>query len=141
MMNVYNGNVTTDDAAATPRSSCRSGSRRSTATSATSSPCSAAAPGRASRVARRIEGNRFVIQTDVPATEVSWQVTGIRKDPFAERNRIPVEQEKPEAERGLYLHPEAWGRPPEEGVDFHERLIAVESVRRALDRPVPEEGP
>jgi hypothetical protein len=53
--------------------------------------------------------------------EVSWQLTGIRKDPFAEANRIPVEEEKPDGERGRYLHPEAWGRPEEEGVHFAAR--------------------
>ena len=89
------------------------------------------------RVARGVEGNRFVIQTEIPTTEVSWQVTGIRKDPFAEANRIPVEQEKPAGERGLYLHPEAWGRPSEEGVAFRER----ESAQAVPDSRVPEERP
>ena len=69
------------------------------------------------RVARRIEGNRFVIETDVPATEVSWQVTGIRKDAFAEQNRIPVEEMKPEGQRGKYLHPEVHGKPTELRID------------------------
>jgi hypothetical protein len=45
-------------------------------------------------VARRMAGNRFVIRTDKPRVEVSWQVTGIRRDPFAEKHRIPVEEEK-----------------------------------------------
>jgi hypothetical protein len=61
------------------------------------------------RVARKIAGNRFVVQTSSPRTEVSWQVTGIRHDAFAESNRIPVEEDKPEGLRGSYLHPEAWG--------------------------------
>jgi hypothetical protein len=73
------------------------------------------------RVYRRLQDGRFVIQTDLPGVEVSWQLTGIRKDPFAEANRIPVEEEKPDGERGRYLHPEAWGRPEEEGVHFAAR--------------------
>jgi hypothetical protein len=32
------------------------------------------------RVSRKIEDSRFTIQTSHPAVEVSWQVTGIRKD-------------------------------------------------------------
>ena len=32
------------------------------------------------RVSRRIADGRFVIQTDLPGIDVSWQVTGIRKD-------------------------------------------------------------
>jgi hypothetical protein len=70
------------------------------------------------RIYRRITDGRFVIQTDLPRVEVSWQVTGIRHDPFAEANRIPVEEDKPEGERGKYLHPSAWGQPEEAGVDF-----------------------
>ena len=65
------------------------------------------------RIARKIEDNRFVIETDAPATEVSWQVTGIRKDAFAEKNRIPVEEMKSEGQRGKYLNPEAHGKAAE----------------------------
>jgi hypothetical protein len=69
------------------------------------------------RVFRKMKDGAFVIQTDLPAIEVSWQVTGIRKDPYAERHRIPVEEDKPDDERGSYLQPEAWGRPRESGLD------------------------
>jgi hypothetical protein len=61
------------------------------------------------RVFRKIARNRFVIQTDAPRTEVSWQVTGIRKDAWADKHRIRVEEDKPHAERGRYLHPDAFG--------------------------------
>ncbi|MBL9001297.1 MAG: hypothetical protein JNK25_09195 [Phycisphaerae bacterium] len=61
------------------------------------------------RVYRKIEGNTFIVKTSVPGIEVSWQVTGIRKDAWAERNRIPVEVEKGPEERGTYLHPSAFG--------------------------------
>jgi hypothetical protein len=67
-------------------------------------------------VAEKIKSNRFVIKTDAPNVEVSWQVTGIRRDAFANRNRIPVEQDKPEAERGHYLHPDAFDQPSEKSV-------------------------
>jgi hypothetical protein len=46
------------------------------------------------RVAKEIEGNRFTIQSDVPFTRVSWQVTGVRKDSYANSHRIPVELAK-----------------------------------------------
>jgi hypothetical protein len=38
--------------------------------------------------------------------KVSWQVTGIRKDPWANAHRIPVEEDKPAMERGYYTYPE-----------------------------------
>jgi hypothetical protein len=59
------------------------------------------------RVFRKIENGTLVIQTDVPGTEVSWQVTGIRKDAYAEAHRIKVEEEKPDSEKGTCLHQEA----------------------------------
>jgi hypothetical protein len=43
-------------------------------------------------------------------------VTGIRWDAWANPHRIPVEQEKPELERGFYLHPEFFGAPEEKGI-------------------------
>jgi trimeric autotransporter adhesin len=44
---------------------------------------------------------------------VSWQVTGIRQDAFANAHRIPVEVEKTLTEQGHYLHPELFNAPPE----------------------------
>ena len=67
-------------------------------------------------VARKIEGNRFAIRTDKPNVEVSWQVTGIRKDAWAQANRIPVEQLKTREERGRYLHPELFGQPADKSL-------------------------
>jgi len=108
MMNVYNGNVVTDD----------------TGAAWVSLPEWFEALNRDYRyqltvigefaqaiIAKKIKDNRFLIRTDKPHIEVSWQVTGIRHDPFAEANRIPVEVEKPADQRGTYLHPEAWGVP------------------------------
>ncbi len=60
-------------------------------------------------VAAKISQNQFVIRTDKPSVEVSWQVTGIRHDAWAEAHRIPVEVEKSASEKGHYLHPELFG--------------------------------
>jgi hypothetical protein len=67
-------------------------------------------------VAEEIRKNQFVIKTDKPNVRVSWQVTGVRKDPFANMSRIVVEEDKPVAERGLYRHPEAHGKPKRQGI-------------------------
>src|SRR5438309_3670708 len=69
------------------------------------------APGPNLYVAQKIQGNRFKIAGGAPGMEVSWMVTGIRHDPYAEQHRSPVEQDKPADERGLYLHPELYGQP------------------------------
>lgn len=50
-------------------------------------------------VSKKVENNRFVIQTDKPGVEVSWQVTGIRKDTWANEHRVPVEQAKSDRDR------------------------------------------
>lgn len=67
-------------------------------------------------VSKKVEQNRFEIRTNLPRVEVSWQVTGIRHDAWAEQNRIPVELEKSKAERGKYLHPQAHGAASELGI-------------------------
>jgi hypothetical protein len=62
-------------------------------------------------VARKIASNRFVIRTSKPNVEVSWQVTGIRHDAYANQYRIPVEENKAAGEQGYYLHPDVYGQP------------------------------
>ena len=68
-------------------------------------------------IGEKVRDNRFTILTDKPSVEVSWQITGIRQDPWANANRIPVEQDKPEAEVGSYLHPDLYGQPESSRVD------------------------
>jgi hypothetical protein len=69
-------------------------------------------------IAQKIEHNRFQIAGGSPGLEVSWQVTGIRHDPYAEAHRIPVEEDKPADELGTYRQPELYGQPEELGVDY-----------------------
>lgn len=67
-------------------------------------------------VAEEIKNNQFKIRTDKPNVKVSWQVTGIRQDVYANENRIPVEEDKPATERGLYLYPKGFNLPAEKSV-------------------------
>src|SRR6516162_2412532 len=60
-------------------------------------------------VQQEIKHNRFTIKTSKSSVKVSWQVTGIRHDAYADAYRIPVEEEKPPQEQGHYLHPELFG--------------------------------
>ena len=60
-------------------------------------------------VFREVEENEFVIKTDKPNVKVSWQVTGVRNDKFAQEHRIITEVEKTADEKGKYLHPELYG--------------------------------
>lgn len=69
-------------------------------------------------IAAELRGNQFKIAGGKPGQKVSWQVTGIRHDAFAEQARIPVEEVKPSELRGTFLHPTAWGRSESRGEDY-----------------------
>jgi hypothetical protein len=61
--------------------------------------------------------------------KVSWQVTGIRKDPWANAHRIQVEEDKPDTERGYYIYPDLYGQPTENGIS---RLLFPEQEKQEL---------
>jgi hypothetical protein len=58
--------------------------------------------------------------------KVSWQVTGIRKDPWANTHRVQVEENKPAKERGYYIHPDLYGQPAENQIN---RLLFPEQKK------------
>ena len=74
------------------------------------------APGPNLYVAEEVANNHFKIAGGKPGAKVSWQVTGIRQDVYANAHRIPVEEEKPEAERGTYSYPELYAQPTEKAM-------------------------
>lgn len=92
-------------------------------------------------VASKMANNAFTIQTDKPNVEVSWQVTGIRQDAWANANRIPVEQMKVDNERGLYLHPELFGESVEKSIVASRHAIAAEVKKGDVRvRPIASRG-
>jgi hypothetical protein len=78
-------------------------------------------------VANEIRGNRFKIAGGTGGQRVSWQVTGVRHDPYAEHHRIPVEEEKVHGERGRYLHPELYGKSLELQIGRPRQVAEVRS--------------
>jgi hypothetical protein len=92
---------------------------------------------------KEIENNIFVIKTDKPSVKVSWQVTGVRSDAYASTYPVPVEENKPEQERGYYLAPEVFGQGEERSItwlhhsDFMRDAKAVEEKAKqgAADNP------
>jgi hypothetical protein len=60
---------------------------------------------------QELRKNRFVIRSE-PRTKISWQVTGIRRDPYANAHRIRPEIAKSPDERDRYLAPELYGKAP-----------------------------
>ncbi len=69
-------------------------------------------------VAKEIAHNRFTIQSEKPHARVSWQVTGIRHDAYANAHRIKVVVPKSGADAGKYLHPELYGQSKAKGIDW-----------------------
>jgi hypothetical protein len=60
-------------------------------------------------ISREIRNGTFSVAGGTAGQKVSWQVTGIRQDAWANANRIPVAVDKPKEDRGRYLHPEPFG--------------------------------
>jgi hypothetical protein len=93
-------------------------------------------------IAEEIQGNRFSIRTDKPNVKVSWQVTGVRKDKWAEDNRIIVEEYKSTETRGYYIHPAVHGQPENRSIEWgmrpqymqgiEEERILMETERQRL---------
>lgn len=71
------------------------------------------APGPNLYIAEEVSGNHFKIAGGVRNGKVSWQVTGIRHDAYANAHRIPVEEEKPANLRGTYISPAEQHQPVE----------------------------
>lgn len=69
-------------------------------------------------ISKEINNEQFTIQTNQPNVKVSWQVTGVRHDKFAEAHPIVVEAEKEPEFKGYYLHAKEWGQPESKSIDF-----------------------
>ncbi len=128
MMNIYNGNVSLDaDGAATVQlpdyfNSVNRDFRYQL------TPIGAAMPNL--HVAERLSGNLFRIGGGSAFGEVSWQMTGVRKDKWAEANRIQVEPDKLEHEAGYYMHYKEWDQPMEKSID-REQLLEDKELRES----------
>ncbi|MFN8321448.1 MAG: hypothetical protein U0T74_02200 [Chitinophagales bacterium] len=114
MMNIYNGNITTD----------------ASGTAVVKLPAYFEAENMDFRyqltpmgifaqaiVGEEISNNSFVVKTDKPNVKVSWQVTGVRKDAWAQQHRVVDEVSKGK-DAGKYLHPELFGLSNEYRINY-----------------------
>jgi len=113
MMNIYNGNVVTD----------ASGTAIVTMPSwfealNTDFRYQLTAIGQPAQawIAAEIANRSFVIKTSKPGVKVSWQVTGIRQDAWANAHRIQVEVDKAPQDQNHYIHPELFGHAGEPSI-------------------------
>jgi hypothetical protein len=82
-------------------------------------------------IVRKVSEGRFAISGGQSGLEVSWQVTGVRKDAWAQANPLEVEKEKPLNEQGFFIHPELHGEPQEKGIAWAQH---PDIMRRLQDK-------
>ncbi|MDZ7722856.1 MAG: hypothetical protein U5R06_08610 [candidate division KSB1 bacterium] len=75
-------------------------------------------PGPNLHISEEVQDNRFVIAGGTPGMTVSWQITGIRQDPWAKQHRIQVEVNKQGEESGRYLYPEENSVSETQGIHY-----------------------
>ena len=68
-------------------------------------------------IAGEISENRFKIAGGKAGMKVSWQVSGIRQDRYAQAHPIVVEEDKAVEAHGYYLHPELYGYGEEKSIE------------------------
>jgi hypothetical protein len=124
MMNVYNGTVTLDDngQATVELPDWFGALNRDYRYQLTA----IGSPGPELHISREVKDGKFSIAGGKAEQKVSWQVSGIRQDAWANANRIPVEVDKPEKDQGRYLHPEL--------VDGGEPITAIAKAREHTRR-------
>ena len=113
MMNIYNGNVITDGSGAAVVTmpawfdALNTDFRYQLTT--------VGQPAQA-WIASEITNGSFAIKTSKSGVKVSWQITGIRQDAWANAHRIQVEVDKAHSDQGHYLHPELFGHEGEPSI-------------------------
>jgi hypothetical protein len=86
-------------------------------------------------VSQEIHANRFSIAGGKPGLKVSWQVTGIRQDAWANAHRIQPEVEKSPTEKGKFLSPVEYGRPESDGIYSQQTHEARANASKAPAAP------
>ncbi len=85
-------------------------------------------------VSSEIANHQFTIKTDKPGVKVSWQVTGVRQDAWANAHRVPVEAPKLGREAGHYLHPELFGAPEESSIEWARHPQMMKRLREMREK-------
>ncbi|MDJ0634817.1 MAG: hypothetical protein QNJ34_16630 [Xenococcaceae cyanobacterium MO_188.B29] len=90
-------------------------------------------------VAQKIEKSRlrnsFKIAGGIAGMEVSWQVTGVRHDRWAQANSMTVEEEKSDNQRGYYLHPEVYGQSEEMSIEWADNPEVMRQMKEERENP------
>jgi len=85
-------------------------------------------------IASKIANHSFTIKTDKPNVEISWQVTGVRQDAWANAHRLPVEAPKLGRDAGHYLHPELYGAPEEASIAWARHPETMKRIKEMREK-------
>jgi hypothetical protein len=88
-------------------------------------------------IAQEMSSRRFRISGGKPGGKVSWMVTGIRQDAYANAHRILTEEEKPPQEQGRYLHPELFGASKEQAIGYRSLSPSAGAARAQVASGAP----
>jgi hypothetical protein len=89
-------------------------------------------------IGEKIKHNRFMIKTNAPNVEVSWQVTGVRSDAGMLKRPFKTEEMKPEQERGTYLNPAAYNQPEERGTEWARHPEMMQQIKQTREKQIEE---
>ena len=115
MMNIYNGNTTTD---ATGKAIVKLPDYFEALNMEFRYQLTVIGSFAQAIVNKEVTNNQFEIATNQPNVKVSWQVTGVRHDAYANQNRIPNTVEKDAKNKGTYVHPKAFNKPVSMGENY-----------------------
>jgi hypothetical protein len=109
MLDVYNGNITLDakGEATVQLPTWFAAANRDFRYQLTS----IGAPGPNLYIAQEVQNTEFKIAGGTPGSKVSWQLTGVRNDPYAQQHPVQVEQTKSTNDQGKYVNPGLYGQP------------------------------
>ena len=85
-------------------------------------------------ISAEVADAKFQISSDTANTKVSWQITGVRQDPYAKAHPLIVEREKAVRERGFYMNPELYGQPAEKQSEWGRHPETMRLVKQHQTR-------
>ncbi|MBL7729284.1 MAG: hypothetical protein JNM68_16430, partial [Dinghuibacter sp.] len=134
MMNIYNGNITTD---ASGKATVTLPEYFGTLNKDFRYQLTVIGSFAQAIVSKEVSNNTFEIATSTPNVKVSWQVTGIRQDPWANKYRIPNVVEKSAKEKGMYLNPDVYNQPKTRTIGYTPEPAesTLTSTPKAVNKP------
>jgi hypothetical protein len=90
-------------------------------------------------VGKEVSDNKFVIRTDEPNVKVSWELTGVRNDPYMQQNAYEPVREKASEEKGTYMNPELYGKTNKVNEAIEKQRIEKKKAQIESERPSVED--